>query len=272
MATLKDKLWLWAHPEGRYNNEYGNNEISRMTPLEGAMYLDCTGLFMVPVGVQLNRRQYNHSFKPMQRVGWDLLRDNNGDPLKGAGTNPDFAKELVEEAKDFPNITCGVFDDFIAGGRFKNFPIENLWKTRDILHNNDVRPLEMWMVLYTCEFGVDEEKDNEFWPCIEPFDGIMLWTMGESNLWKFEDRFKIYKEKTQGKKRILGLYLYNFGDQRKADPKEVAWQLDRYYELLRNKEVDGICLHTNTMADLGHEGYKVCTDWLAIHADDELPE
>ena len=101
MAKLKDRLWLWAHPEGKYYNEYGNTELSRMTPLEGAMYLDCTGLFMVPVGVQLNRRQYNHAFRPMQRVGWDLLRDNDGVSLKGAGVNPDFAKELIEEAKEF---------------------------------------------------------------------------------------------------------------------------------------------------------------------------
>ena len=93
-----------------------------------------------------------------------------------------------------------------------------------------------------------------------------------ANLWKFEDKFKIYKEKTQGKKRILGLYLYNFGDYKKADPKQVAWQLDRYYELLRNKEVDGICLHTNTMADLDHEGYKVCCEWLEKHKDDVLPD
>ena len=272
MAILKDKLWLWAHPEGKYYNEYGNTEVSRMTPLEGAMYLDCTGLFMVPAGTLVNRRQYNHSFKPMQRVGWDLLRSNEGKSLEGAGVHPEFANELVEEAREFKNITCGVFDDFIAGGRYKNFPLENIYKTADILHNNDVRRLDMWMVLYIDEFGVNEEEDKQFWPYIEPFDGIMLWTMGESNLWKFEERFKIYKEKTAGKKRILGLYLYNFGDSKKADPKEVAWQLDRYYELLRNKEVDGICLHTNTMADLDHDAYKVCLDWLEKHANDELPE
>jgi hypothetical protein len=272
VAKLRDKLWLWAHPEGKYYNEYGNTEVSRMTPLEGAMYLDCSGLFMVPAGTIVNRRQYNLSFKPMQRVGWDLLRSHEGKSLEGAGVRPDFAKELVEEARQFDNITCGVFDDFIAGGRYKNFPLENIEKVADILHNNDVRRLDMWMVLYLDEFGVDEEKEKDFWPYIEPFDGIMLWTMGESNLWKFEERYKIYKEKTEGKKRILGLYLYNFGDSKKADPKEVAWQLDRYYELLRNKEVDGICLHTNTMADLDHEGYKVCLEWLAKHADDELPE
>ena len=31
---LRDKFWLWGHPEGRYNNEYGNTQISRMTPME----------------------------------------------------------------------------------------------------------------------------------------------------------------------------------------------------------------------------------------------
>lgn len=272
MAILKDKLWLWAHPEGKYYNEYGNTEVSRMTPLEGAMFLDCTGLFMVPAGTIVNRRQYNLSFKPMQRVGWDLLRSDEGKSLEGAGVHPELASRLVEEAREFKNITCGVFDDFIAGGRYKNFPLENIYKVADILHNNDVRRLDLWMVLYIDEFGVDEEKDKEFWPYVEPFDGITLWTMGESNLHKFEERYKIFKEHTEGKKRILGLYLYNFGDSKKADPKEVAWQLDRYYELLRNKEVDGICLHTNTMADLDHEGYKVCLEWLEKHAYDELPE
>ena len=272
MAILKDKLWLWAHPEGKYYNEYGNTELSRMTPLEGAMLLDCTGLFMVPAGTLVNRRQYHHSFKPMQRVGWDLLRSNAGKSLEGAGINPDITWELIEEAKEFKNITCGVFDDFIAGGRYKKFPLENIKKTADILHNNDVRRLDMWMVLYVTEFGEDENQDKEFWPYTEPFDGIMLWTMGESNLYQFEEKFKIYKEKTEGKKRILGLYLYNFGDNKKADPDQVLWQLDRYYELLRNKEVDGICLHTNTMADLDHPGYKVCLEWLEKHAYDELPD
>ena len=272
MATLKDKLWLWGHPEGRYNNEFGNTEKSRMTPLEGAFFLDCSGIFMVPAGAVVNRRQYLHSFKPIERCGWDLLRSNEGDAEKGCGTNPDFAWELVNEAKEFKNITCGVFDDFVGDGRFKCFPIENIYKTADILHNNDYKRLDMWMVLYTHEFGENEEKDNEFWPYAEPFDGVILWTWGESKLHKFEEKYKIYKQKTEGKRRMLGLYLYNFGDHKKSTGKEVAWQLDRYYELLLNKEIEGIVLHTNTMADLDHESYKVATEWLAKHKDDVVPD
>ena len=57
--VLRDKFWLWGHPEGRYNNEYGNTGISRMTPMEGCLYLGVRNTFMVPVGVDVNRRQYN---------------------------------------------------------------------------------------------------------------------------------------------------------------------------------------------------------------------
>ena len=67
---------------------------------------------------------------------------------------------------------------------------------------------------------------------------------------------------------MLGLYLYNFGEHKKSTGKAVAWQLDRYLELLKAGEIEGIVLHTNTMADLDHESYKVCTDWLKIHKDD----
>lgn len=207
MATLKDKLWLWGHPEGKYYNEYGNTELSRMTPLEGAMYLDCTGLFMVPVGVQINRRQYNHSFKPMARVGWDLLRNNDGVSLHGAGANPDFAKELVEEAREFKNITCGVFDDFIAGGRYKKFPLENIYKTADILHNNDVRRLDMWMVLYTDEFGVDAEKMRNFGRMPSRLTELYFGLWANQTFGNLKKNIKFLKKKHKAKS-VCSAYIY----------------------------------------------------------------
>ena len=270
MATLKDKLWLWGHPEGKYNNDFGNTEISRMTPLEGALYLDCSGIFMVPVDSVVNRRQYLKSFKPIKRVGWDILRTNDGKAEEGAGAHPELVNELIENAKEFKNITCAVFDDFAIGKRYSLFPIENMFKVRDMLHNNDVRRLDMWMVLYSHEFGENEEDDKEFLPYVEPFDGIIMWTWEEKDLVKFEEKYKKFKEITNGKRRMLGLYLYNFGEHKKSTGKAVAWQLDRYYELLKAGEIEGIVLHTNTMADLDHESYKVCNDWLEIHKNDVI--
>ena len=261
MAKLRDKLWLWGHPEGRYNSEFGNTEVSRMTPLEGAMMLDCTGIFMVPVGIDVNRRQYNHSFKPMQRVGWECY---------SAATNPEVVEPLIKESGDFDNICCVVFDDFHRDYAFRNFDIQNLYKVHDRIHNNDVKELDMWMVLYTHEFGEKPEEDEEFMPFIEPFDGIIMWTWEEKNVANFEEKYKKFKEMTKGKRKMLGLYLYNFGEEKKATAKAVKWQLERYSELLKAGEVEGMVLHTNTMADLDHESYDACMEWLAVHADDEI--
>ena len=97
---LRDKFWLWGHPEGRYNNEYGNTQISRMTPMEACLYLGVRNTFMVPVQRDVNRRQYNKSFKTLRQVGWEAF-DMGG------------VEELIREAADFPNIGCVVYDDFV---------------------------------------------------------------------------------------------------------------------------------------------------------------
>src|SRR5690242_3773067 len=48
-GTVRDRLWMWAHPAGSYNTapdkntwpftNYGFTKTSRMTPAEGALYL-----------------------------------------------------------------------------------------------------------------------------------------------------------------------------------------------------------------------------------------
>ena len=119
---LRDKFWLWGHPEGCYNNMYGNAGISRMTPMECCLYLGLRNTFMVPVGWKVNRRQYNKSFKRLHGVGWDCFN---------AAINPEKIEPLINDAKDFPNVICGVFDDFknwddkTKPPRYKQFPFEN---------------------------------------------------------------------------------------------------------------------------------------------------
>ena len=88
---LRDKMWLWGHPEGRYNHEYGNDKESRMTPMEGCAYLGVKNTFMVPVGVAVNRRQYNKSFRSLNNVGWDCF---------GIHKKPEMLDIVIEEARE----------------------------------------------------------------------------------------------------------------------------------------------------------------------------
>ncbi|MEA4823774.1 MAG: hypothetical protein VB111_06660 [Clostridiaceae bacterium] len=261
MHKLRDRFWIWGHPEGRYNHLYGNEKESRMTPMEGALYLGARNVFMVPVGIDVNRRQYNKSFTTLRQTGWEIW---------GAGKDPSLIEPLIAEAREFPNIGCGVFDDFIRGGGYKEIPLENLYRIHDRLHKNEVRPLDMWMVLYTREFGIDAKEDAAFRPYLEPFDGIILWTWEEKDIVLFEDKYKLFKEMTPNKRRMFGCYLYNFGESKQATGKAVRWQLDRYRELILAGEAEGVVLHTNTMADLDYEAYDVAIDWMNEHGDEDI--
>jgi len=256
---LREKIWLWGHPEGRYNNMYNNEKISRMTPMECCDYLGIRNTFMVPVEWEVNRRQYNKSFTTLKEVGWECY---------DAGKNPEIIEPLIAEAKDFENIGRVVFDDFQRDDEFKNIAVENFWKVHERLHNNEVRPLDMWMVLYTHEFGVDAEKDTIFKDYVEPFDGIIMWTWKESDVKLIPEKFEIFKSLTPNTRRMFGCYLYNFGESKQATGEAVKWQLDWYREKLISGEAEGIVLHTNTMADLDYEAYDVALEWMNKHGDE----
>jgi hypothetical protein len=238
-----------------------------MSPMEGCLYLGIRNTFMVPVGVDVNRRQYNKSFKTLNQVGWECF---------DACKKPELVDQIIEEAKDFKNISCVVIDDFKIGDedgpRYKKLPVSMLKELNDKLHNNPVRRLDSWMVLYTFQFGINEEEDREFQPYMDEFDGVIMWTWQEKDVHLIPEKFEIFKQQTPKTRRMVGCYLYNFGEAKQATGEAVKWQLDYYRELLSKGEIEGVVLHTNTMADLDHDAYKVATDWLEKHKDDVLED
>lgn len=267
---LRDTFWQWGHPEGRYNNNadnYGNFAVSRMTPMEGCLYMGISKTFMVPVGVDVNRRQYNKSFKTLSAVGWECF---------GADAHPEKVEQIIEESKDFPNITAAVFDDFRVKAKYlekKGLPPvdeKKLWEVRERLNNNPVRKIDMWMVLYTHEFGVKPESDLAFKKYMDPFNGIIMWNWEEKNAPQIPEKFEILKKLTPNQRRMFGCYLYNFGESKQATGESVKWQLDFYREKILAGEAEGVVLHTNTMADLDYEAYDVALEWMAKHGDEEI--
>ena len=265
---LRERFWLWGHPEGCYNGQWGNNEISRMTPMEACLYLGIRNTFMVPVGINVNRRQYNKAFTTLRHVGWECF---------DAGSEPEMIERNIEEAKEFPNINCVVFDDFkcVFDGetpRYKFIPFENIERIMDRVHNNDVRRLDSWMVLYTYQFGVDPQDDQDFQPWMDAFDGIIMWTWEEKDVPLIPEKWEIFKKLTPRNRRMFGCYLYNFGENKKATAKAVKWQLDFYLDKIRAGEAEGVVLHTNTMADLDHEAYDAAIEWMKEHGDEIVPD
>jgi hypothetical protein len=157
--------------------------------------------------------------------------------------------------------------------------LQDLAQIQERFHNNGIRYLDTWMVLYTHEFALDPEDpaskpyDEEAFPAyVEPFDGIIMWTWSEKDVNLIPEKFEAFKKLTEGKRRMVGCYLWNFGQKKPATGEAVKWQLDWWYEKLRAGEIEGIVLHTNTMADLDYEAYDAAIEWMNAHGDDEIPD
>lgn len=264
---LRDKFWLWGHPEGRYNSEWGNDKASRMTPMEGCIYLGVRNTFMVPVEWEVNHRQYNKSFKTLHNVGWGYCFHS-----KKYWGFENVIDKIIDNAREFPNNTCVAFDDFKFRQRYQTQLHDELRQTIGYLHNNEVRYMNCWMTLYTHEFGEDEKADKDFQQYIDLMDGIVMWNWYESRYKSIPEKFEIFKKLTENKRRMCGCYLYNFGENKQATGEAVKWQLDWYREKLLAGEIEGVVLHTNTMADLDYESYDIACKWMEEHGDEEIGE
>lgn len=270
---LKERGWLWGHPEGRYNltwreKHVENGEVnvvkSRMTPTEFCVYMGINRVFMIPLDVDVDRHQYNMSFRRMHDVAWECF-DATADIEK--------LERYINEAKDFKNITGVVLDDFFErDGAFENISADQLWKIRERLKNNEVRPLDYWMVVYTNNIGTDQVPEDVAIRYMEPLDGVTLWCWKESDVHEIAEKWDQFVRMTPGKRRLLGVYLWNFGEGKQATAKSVRQQLDFCREKMLSGELEGFILHTNTMGDMELPAYVECEKWMDEHGDEELPD
>lgn len=74
-ATVKDRLWLWSHVSGAYNDMFNLPGKSRITPAEAAFYMSIPNIFM------LHRKgtpeppleQFALAFEPLREVVWGIV-------------------------------------------------------------------------------------------------------------------------------------------------------------------------------------------------------
>ena len=80
-----------------------------------------------------------------------------------------------------------------------------------------------------------------------------------------------FLELSQGKRKMIGCYLHDFGDKKQADPDVVISQLEKDRLLLKNGDIDGVILHTNAVVT---EKSQCIMDrvraWMQQHGDEPI--
>ena len=245
MQTFQDNFWLWGQNAGTHHACYpelpGSN---KMEPAEGAKYLgipNCCRVVMLdqPAPPFDDEAEKLRNFRQVvwSAIGAGGVERNNHDQSD--------LDEVLRQAAKHPNVTGAVLDDFFpsaegfasSGGRARH-SLGSVEKIKRKLHNFPLRRLDLWLVWYSyqLDFPVQDYVDL----C----DVVTLWTWKASELDQLDDNIGKLVEKTPGKRRLAGCYLWNYGEHKLMTPAQMESQLASYHRWLsptsRTGGVDGL--------------------------------
>ena len=239
---------------------------SRITPAEGALMLDIPNMIMVccesePAPFSEEAYGYAESFITMDKVMWSASSTGGG---YHTGVEEEFICKLAEE---YPNITGAFLDDFMVSFRGKEnaneLAVDFLTKMRSKL-DNSCRPLDLYMVWYTYE--VENTKPG----VIDLVDGITLWTWNNDELPLLEERFEKIEKAFPDKKKMLGIYIYDFPNHRSVPLELMELQCNLALKLLKEHRIEGIIIECNATMGMGFDSEYMLRDWIKQVKNTEL--
>jgi hypothetical protein len=271
MPKLKDRLWLWGQDAGSHHSSAGNKTWklpgeNHMGPLEGANYLGIPNMCRVVMGGKPEPPfdLESEKMKNMRQVVWSAIGDSGS--VRNNGDQSDL-EEVLRQAKKFPNITGAVLDDFFISpahnnGKVARHSLESIVDMREKLHRQS---LSLWLVWYKRQLEWPVEK------YLELFDVISYWNMGASDEFAEIDKdFGKVVDMTPGKRRMLGCYMWNYGQGKPLTLDEIQAQCEKYYNWIKEGKAEGIIFCSNCCADLGLNAVEWVRNWINEVGDHEI--
>jgi hypothetical protein len=287
-STVRDHLWIFTVAAGG-DNDYleraGVRGGSRMTPAEGAFYLNVPNLLLIrereqprlPSGETWRARnefeQYATSFRPLSHVVWSVV---------GSGGHGGLNElpYVLGVAKKFPNISGIYLDDFIIDtkrqadgrvvGRPAIYPAE-LKQARERMRSAG-RPMDVWVTLYTHEINPARKTTTPAFRGCEPplagfldlFDVLTLWTWNSNELTMLDENLAALEAIAPKKARIaLGLYIWDFHNGRPVPLELMQHQCQRGLEWLQQGRIQEMIFLANTVLDVGLDSAEFAREWIA---------
>jgi hypothetical protein len=263
---LRDRLWLWGQnpgshhldsPEGGYKLPGKNLMDAR----EGCSFfgIDKCCRVTMSTGPFPPFDKEAEKIKDLKEVVWSAI--GAGD-VKQYENDQNDLDDVLRIAGIYPNISGAILDDFflaeeVPGTSSGRHSLKSVSKISDRLHSFNKRRLDLWMVWYTyqLDFNVDDY--------VKLSDVMTLWTWKGSDLPELDANIQKFVDKTNGKRRLVGCYMWNYGESKPLTMDQMKFQLDRYYHWLKKGDIEGIIFCSNCIADIGLETVDYTRKWIA---------
>ena len=257
MTKLSDKLWNWGHLEGSHNHIL--NLDCQMTPESFAQEYGIKNAFIVSYGgnIQPPYNELAKRFAGLREIKWSVLGDAST-PLPEHELGNTLA--VCDASESAPNISGGVVDDFFSPKRIERFTPGVLKKMKQTLHE---KGLDFWCVLYRHELEVIKNY-------LDCFDGITFWIWKCEEIAALDDILEELFHAAEGKPIMLGVYLWDYGTGKIMDPALFTKQVEHYFELLKQRQIEGVIFCSNTIGDADLETNRILKKMIQKHGNAQI--
>jgi hypothetical protein len=254
VATVRDKLWMWAHEVGSHDDQFGIPGHSRMTPGQGARYLGVPNVIFVRYRYTqaLPVEQYLAELSTAKRLVWSIVG-------AGAAAEGDETAQALDLAARYPNV-CGVqMDDFFGPRRSPDsvavYTPDEIRAIKQRLVLPD-RTLDLWVTFYTYE--LDLPVDEHLNAC----DVVECWTWHARDLDKLEKNFARLERKAPAARKALGCYMWDYGAHQPMPSALMDKQCELGLRWLREGRIEAMIFLASCICDLGFEAVEWTRRWI----------
>jgi len=237
--TVRDLMWVWGNPGMAEEGAHTAATFAAAGPAERAKILGVPNVIMAGRGLprdDTEARQLMAGVAHMPRVIWEI----EGDPEDGG---PPFVytetiARLGRLADDYAQIEGLLLDDMTSVGIDKGFGPEHIRDVRKLVAGTCPQ-VKVYGVVYTMNF--DRETVDA---CVEELDAISLWTWHARDIPDLERNVAHCERQFPGTPILLGLYLYDYGEDRRMPLDLLEKQCETALELLHAGRIEGIVFLT----------------------------
>ena len=269
--TVRDRLWLWAHIEGSYDNQYGlpNNGISRMTPPQAAEFLGIPNIIFI----RYNKKpappydEYATQYRNTKKLMWSFVGDAS------SGTSAAEQEHVLELARKMPNMTGLFMDDFFKGDASPigdsdsesaaSITVARLQEIRKKMEQIN-RKLDLGVVLYTHQLNPAIRHH------LDLCDTVSFWSWTANDLAKLPENFAKYQEIAPKKRTLLGIYMWDFGQGKPLPMDLMKMQCEAGLKWLKDGTIEGMIFLATNICDLDIEAVKWSKHWIAEHGKEKI--
>jgi len=261
-ARVREILWAWGNPEMAEPGEHGAETYAQASPARRAELLGVPNVVMAGLGLPNDdalAETLTEEVSHCSQIVWEI-----GPDTEGGG--PPFVYEhrmaqVRSLAARYPQFRAVLLDDMSTVQRQKGFQPEHIRQIRRLL-GDEVPTIRIKGVVYTMSLA--EEGLDEY---IRELDGISLWTWHARDIPRLEQHVAEVERRHPGKPVDLGIYLYDYGDDRRMPLELLEQHCRTALRLAREGRIDGIIFLTITNDT---EAVDWVSRWVAQVGDEPL--